>query len=101
MIVHGGFQLLAAYLDLPRVKTLIDQGGHLNIFPKMDSHRLMACVLWGQHLIKPETLHIVKSKADPELHSALIFIKKLLCEGVEDKYKFWLAFENHDPMALK
>jgi hypothetical protein len=60
------------------------------------SHRLMACVLWGQHLIKPETLHIVKSKADPELHSALIFIKKLLCEGVEDKYKFWLAFENHD-----
>jgi hypothetical protein len=35
-------------------------------------------------------------KADPELHSALIFIKKLLCEGVEDKYKFWLAFENHD-----
>jgi hypothetical protein len=60
-----------------------------------ESHRSMACVLWGQHLIKPGTLHVIKSKSDPELHSALIFIEKLLREGVEEKYELWFMFKSH------
>lgn len=60
------------------------------------SHRLMACVLWGQHLIKPQTLYIIKAKADPELHSALLLVDKILQDGVDNKYKYWFRFKHYD-----
>jgi hypothetical protein len=59
------------------------------------SHRLIDCVLWGQHLIKPQRLHVIKAKADPEMHSALLFIDKLLQDGVNNEYKYQFTFKNY------
>jgi hypothetical protein len=60
------------------------------------SHRLMACVLWGQHLIKPEKLHVTKATPDPELHDALLWIDEILQHDVDEKFKCYFTLKGHD-----
>jgi hypothetical protein len=38
-------------------------------------HRLLACVLWGNNLINPERLYIIKNLSDTDLHNAIITIQ--------------------------
>lgn len=42
------------------------------------NNRTLACVLWGNDLIAPQTFYVVKNLSDPDLHKALLMMQSYL-----------------------
>jgi hypothetical protein len=55
-------------------------------------HRLLACVLWGNNLITPQTLDLVKNLSDTDLHNAILTIESYL-QKTDLKFNIYCIFK--------